>query len=125
MRTRTGRQLRRLRRKVGLTISGVCRLTGVPRSTWQKWENPPSSSDSRPPSELAFAFLNLYFFLQNCSDCPRAEFFLEDLHEILEYPEEYFEEEAPPAEIPDELLDEYFEGLDEDKKDFLDDDSRT
>lgn len=60
MRKKSPHELRELRLQTGLTIAEVCRLTGVLRQTWEKWEMSSQLSSSRRPSDLAFAWLDLY-----------------------------------------------------------------
>lgn len=60
MRNRTSQELRELRQRSGLTIAQLCRITGVSRKTWEQWETSPDLRGYRAPSELAFAWLELY-----------------------------------------------------------------
>jgi transcriptional regulator with XRE-family HTH domain len=60
MRNRTPEELKELRQKTGLSIAEVCRLTGVDRSTWERWEMGAEFVSSRRPSALAFSWLNIY-----------------------------------------------------------------
>lgn len=64
----TSDELRELRTRALLTVSEACRLAGVPRSTWEKWEQDSDSPHYNPPPQLVFSWLKLY--IDNTRDYP-------------------------------------------------------
>lgn len=65
MRTRTGDELKQLRKQAGLTQAKAARLSRTPKRTWENWELNPESVSYRVPPGWVFSFLEMYIQMKN------------------------------------------------------------
>lgn len=65
MRTRTGEDLKQLRKQAGLSQVQAARLSRTPKRTWQNWELDSDTLSSRRPAPIAFTFLEMYILLKS------------------------------------------------------------